>query len=66
MDHLSEIWPAVTFIVDGSEIRIMNLAVYALKRLQAQMQREAEKAGITSDEDIARWITASRREDNVL
>lgn len=66
MDHLSEIWPAVTFIVEGSEIRIMNLAVYALKRLQAQMQREAEKAGITSEEDIAKRISASRREDNVL
>lgn len=52
MDHLSEIWPAVTFIVDGSEIRIMNLAVYALKRLQAQIQDEEEKAGITSDEDV--------------
>lgn len=54
----------VTFIVDGSDIRIMNSAVYALKRLQKQMKGEAEKAGFTSEDVIAEWITKSRREDN--
>ena len=54
----------VTFIVDGSDIKIMNSAVYALKRLQKQMAGEADKAGITSENDIAEWITKSRREDN--
>lgn len=54
----------VTFIVDGSDIRIMNSAVYALKRLQKQMKGEAAKAGFTSEDDIAEWITKSRREDN--
>jgi antitoxin PrlF len=54
----------VTFIVDGSDIKIMNSAVYALKRLQKQMAGEADKAGITSENDIAEWITKSRREEN--
>lgn len=54
----------VTFIVDGSDIRIMNSAVYALKRLQKQMKGEAAKAGFSSEDDIAEWITKSRREDN--
>ncbi|MGN8818150.1 AbrB/MazE/SpoVT family DNA-binding domain-containing protein [Oribacterium sp. HCP28S3_H8] len=54
----------VTFIVDGSDIKIMNSAIYALKRLQKQMAGEADKAGITSENDIAEWITKSRREEN--
>lgn len=54
----------VTFIVDGNDIRIMNSAVYALKRLQKQMKGEAAKAGFTTEDDIAEWITKSRREDN--
>ena len=54
----------VTFIVDGSDIRIMNSAVYALKRLQKQMKGEAAKEGFTFEDVIAEWITKSRREDN--
>lgn len=54
----------VTFIVDGSDIRIMNSTLYALKQFQKQMQGEASKAGFSSEEDIADWITQSRREEN--
>lgn len=54
----------VTFIVDGNEIRMMNSAVYALKRFQKQMKGEAKKAGFMSEDDIAEWITKARREDN--
>lgn len=54
----------VTFIVDGNEIRMMNSAVYALKRFQNQMKGEAKKAGFMSEDDIAEWITKARREDN--
>ena len=54
----------VTFIVDGNEIRMMNSAVYALKRFQKQMKGEAKKAGFLSEDDIAEWITKARREDN--
>ena len=54
----------VTFIVDGTNVRIVNSAVYALMRLQEQMKGEAEKAGFQSEVDIAEWITDSRREEN--
>ena len=55
----------VTFIVDGSTVRVVNSAVYAIMRLQNQMRGEAEKAGLFSEEDVANWITQSRREEAV-
>lgn len=55
----------VTFIVEGNTIRIVNSAVYAIMRLQNQMQGEAEKAGLLSEDDVANWITQSRREENM-
>ena len=54
----------VTFIVEGNTVRIVNSAVYALMRLQEQMSGEGEKAGLFSEEDVANWITQSRREEN--
>lgn len=54
----------VTFIVDGMNVRIVNSAIYALMRFQEQMKGEAEKAGLISEDDVAEWITNSRREDN--
>ena len=53
----------VTFIVDGTYVRVVNSAVYAIMRLQMQMKGEAEKAGFLSEEDVAGWITRSRREE---
>ena len=55
----------VTFIVDGSNVRVVNSAVYALMRLQNQMKGEAEKAGFLNEDDVAEWITNSRREDDM-
>ena len=40
-----------------------NSAIYALPRLQEQMKGEANKAGFLSEEDVAEWITRSRREE---
>ena len=54
----------VTFIVDGNNVRVVNSAVYALMRLQEQMAGEAEKAGLFSEDDVANWITQSRRKEN--
>lgn len=54
----------VTFIVDGTNVRVVNSAMYALMRLQEQMKGEAEKAGFMSEDNVAEWITNSRREDN--
>ena len=51
----------VTFIVEDGSVRIMNSAIYALHVFQEQMKGEAEKAGFTSDEDIAEWVTRYRR-----
>lgn len=53
----------VTFVVDGGEVRVINSAVYALRRFQEQMAGEGEKAGLFTDEDVANWITKSRREE---
>ena len=33
-------------------------------KFQEQMGGEAEKAGLMSEDDIAEWITTSRREEN--
>lgn len=55
----------VTFIVNGNQVRVVNSAVYALMRLQAQMEDEGEKVGLFTEEDVANWITRSRREKNV-
>lgn len=59
-----EVGGRVTFIVDGTNVRVVNSAVYALMRLQEQMKGEAEKAGFMSEDDIAEWIANSRREEN--
>ena len=48
----------VTFIVEGNTVRVVNSAIYALQRLQKQMMGEGKAA-----EDVAAWITASRREN---
>lgn len=54
----------VTFIVDGPNVRVVNSAVYSLMKLQEQMSGEAKKAGLMTEEDVANWITESRREEN--
>ena len=54
----------VTFIVEGTNVRVVNSAVYALMKFQGQMKGEAEKAGFLSEEDVAEWITNSRREES--
>ena len=54
----------VTFIVENGSVRIINSAIYALQKFQEQMKGQAALAGFTSEEEIADWITASRREEN--
>ena len=53
----------VTFVCEDGIVKVVNSAVYALQCFQKQMQGEAEKAGLLSDEDVAAWITSSRREE---
>ncbi|MBQ9030018.1 MAG: AbrB/MazE/SpoVT family DNA-binding domain-containing protein [Parasporobacterium sp.] len=54
----------VTFIVEGNNVRVVNSAVYALMRFQQQMSGEGKKAGLLTEDDVANWITQSRREEN--
>lgn len=56
----------VRFIVDGNNVRIVNSTVYALMRFQEQMKGEAEKAGLFTEDDVAEWITQSRREKSAI
>ena len=55
----------VTFVVENGSVRVVNSAIYALQRLQRQMKGAGEAAGLMMDEDVAAWITASRREEDV-
>ncbi len=55
----------VTFIVEGNNVRVVNSAVYALMQFQKQMSGESEKSGFLTEDDVANWITQSRRKENV-
>lgn len=53
----------VTFIVEGSSVRLVNSAVYAMNILQEQMQGEAERTGLISEEDIMDLVRDLRSEE---
>ena len=55
----------VTFVVEIGNVRITNSAIYAMERLQKQMEGEAMKAGLTSEEsvvDLVREVRADGEE----
>ena len=52
----------VTFIVEGDTVRIVNSAIYAMQVLQREMVGEAERTGLTSDEDIIALVSDMRNE----
>ena len=54
----------VTFIFENGSVRVINSAVCAMQKFQEQMKGQAEKAGFASEEDVADWITNTRREEN--
>lgn len=54
----------VTFVVENGSVRIINSAIYAMRKFQEQMKGQAAQAGFMSEEDVAEWITQSRREEN--
>lgn len=55
----------ITFIVEGSTVRIVNSAVYAMQMLQQEMAGEAQRTGISSDEDVVELVKKVRNEDNI-
>ena len=52
----------VTFVVEGNTVRMINSAVYAMQLFQTQMQGEAERAGLTTEEDIEQLVKSVRAE----
>ena len=52
----------VTFIVEGNSVRIVNSAVYAMQTLQKDMRGEADRANLTSDEDVMALVNEIRNE----
>lgn len=53
----------ITFIVEGNTVRIVNSAVYAMQILQREMAGEAERTGLTSDDDVIALVRELRNED---
>lgn len=53
----------ITFIVEGSTVRIVNSAVYAMQVLQKEMAGEAQRAGLDSDDDVMALVKELRNED---
>ena len=53
----------VTFIVEGTSVRIVNSAVYAMQILQNEMAGEAERVGLTSEEDVMALVNDLRSEE---
>ena len=54
----------ISFIVEGNSVRIVNSAIYAMQVLQSEMAGEAEKAGLTSDDDVIALVKEMRNEDD--
>lgn len=54
----------VYFVVTGNEVKIVNSAVYAMMQLQKQMKNSGKNVGLLSEEDVAEWISNSRRKDS--
>lgn len=52
----------VMFIADGDEVRIVNPAMHAIRKLQEAMRGAAEEAGWESDDDVVDYIMEMRRE----
>ena len=53
----------VTFIVEGNTVRMVNSAVYAMQVLQQEMAGEAERTGLTSEDDVRTLVKELRNED---
>ena len=54
----------ISFIVEGNTVRIVNSAIYAMQVLQKEMEGEAERAALSSDEDVMALVKELRNEDD--
>lgn len=53
----------VTFVVEGNTVRMVNSAVYAMQLLQMEMQGEAERSGLRTEEDVMNAVKDLRMEN---
>lgn len=53
----------VTFVVENGTVRIVNSAIYAMQMLQNSLEGAAEKAGLTTEDDINALVKELRAED---
>lgn len=53
----------VSFIVEGNTVRIVSSAVYAMQMLQAEMEGEAERTNLTSDDAVMALVKELRSEE---
>lgn len=53
----------VTFVVNNGEVKIVNSAVYAMQMLQSGMRGEAERAGVTTEQDVVDLVKSVRDEE---
>lgn len=52
----------VMVIWDGERVSMMNPAIYAMKMLQKDLEGEAEKLGLTTEEDVIALCKEVRKE----
>lgn len=53
----------ISFIVEKNTVRIVNSAVYAMQVLQQEMEKDAERAGLYSEDDVMALVKDIRNED---
>ena len=54
----------VSVIVEGKNVRLVDAAVYAMQMLQSEMQGEAERTGLVSEDDVMALVKELRDGDN--
>ena len=53
----------ITFVVEGNTVRIVNSAVYAMHILQKEMVGEAERADLSSDDEVMALVKKTRSQE---
>lgn len=53
----------ITFIVEGNTVRIVNSAVYAMQVLQKEIVGEAERADLSSDDEVMALVKKTRSQE---
>jgi AbrB family looped-hinge helix DNA binding protein len=54
----------ISFVVEGDTVRIVNAAVFAMQMLQSNLQGEAKKSRLESEDDIMQLVKDIRDEGN--